>query len=81
MLQVPPNDKLTDEVQGDGVIKMSCLRTYTSITLEMKENVPIRELYEIIRNHSVKSDICHGLSWVSLVENYQHLIKWHANFI
>jgi hypothetical protein len=40
-----PNDKLTDECQEDGVIRMSCLRTYKSIPLEIKEKVPIRELY------------------------------------
>ena len=59
-----PNDKLTDEVQEDGVIRMSCLRTYKSIPLEIKERVPIRELYEKIRKYKVNSDICHGLSWV-----------------
>ena len=31
-----PNDKLTDEVQEDGVIRMSCLGTYKSIPLEIK---------------------------------------------
>ena len=31
-----PNDKLTDEVQEVGVIRMSCLGTYKSIPLEIK---------------------------------------------